>query len=246
MKNLKMMYRSHRGGVYYTPENTMPAFEDALKKGFEYIETDPQYTKDGSIILMHDDTINRTCRNSDGSKIEERIAVNSITYEELLGYDAGIAWGEQFKGVKVPLLDELLSAAEESGTIIALDKKIRTDRIGPLLDLIAKYDTKVCFSTSDCERIRRIQARFPDAMFDYDVNISEAALREVTSLVKPENLIVWLYMDKPNFSWLADKAKVSKERCELVKRYARLGIANINNPYDVMEALEFDPDVLEV
>ena len=45
-----MQYRSHRGGVYYTPENTMPAFWDALKQNYAYIETDPQYTSDGVIF----------------------------------------------------------------------------------------------------------------------------------------------------------------------------------------------------
>lgn len=48
-----MLYRSHRGGIYYTPENTMPAFQDALRKGFHYIETDPTLTKDGKIVLQH-------------------------------------------------------------------------------------------------------------------------------------------------------------------------------------------------
>ena len=38
-----MLYRSHRGGVYYTPENTMPAFLDALEKKFDYILGNPPY-----------------------------------------------------------------------------------------------------------------------------------------------------------------------------------------------------------
>ena len=38
METKKIKYRSHRGGVYYTPENTMPAFLDALEKGFEIDE----------------------------------------------------------------------------------------------------------------------------------------------------------------------------------------------------------------
>ena len=46
-----MIFRSHRGGVFYTPENTMPAFRAAFEAGFEQIETDPQYTKDGKIVV---------------------------------------------------------------------------------------------------------------------------------------------------------------------------------------------------
>ncbi|MBE6610047.1 MAG: glycerophosphodiester phosphodiesterase family protein [Ruminococcaceae bacterium] len=241
-----MLYRSHRGGVYYTPENTMPAFLYALEAGYDYIETDPQLTLDGVVVLMHDGTINRTCRNSDGSKIEKPVEVSKTTYAELMQYDAGIAMGEKFRGTKIPRLDELLAAAEGHDVIIALDKKIPTDKIDALLDVVEKHDTKVCFSASDTVRIQKIQERFPDARFDYDVNLEDEALAQVCNLVKPKNLIVWMYLDKPNFSWLAQKAKVSPENYARVKKYARVGIANVNTPIDVKEALEYAPDILEI
>lgn len=241
-----MLYRSHRGGVFYTPENTMPAFKKAMTEGFAYIETDPCFTNDGVIVLHHDMTVNRTCRNADGSPITNPVKLSELTYEELMEYDAGIAWGEQFKGTKVPTLEELLKLAEGSDVIIALDKKIGTDEIDPLLDLVARYNTKVCFSCADVKRIKRIQERFPDAMIDYDGQTLDEQLTEVTSLVKRENLLVWLYLDKPNFSWLVDRVKASAENCARVKRYARLGLGNVNNAYDVKEAIEFEPDVLEV
>lgn len=241
-----MQYRSHRGGVYYTPENTMPAFLDALERHYAYIETDPNYTKDGVIVLHHDATINRTCRNADGSQINQPVYIRELTYAQLLQYDAGIAMGEQFRGTKIPRLEELLSAAEGRDVIIALDKKIGDDEIGPLLDLVEKYNTKVCFSCKDTARIRIIQSRFPDAMIDYDGNTTEEDLAAVTAMVKPENLLVWLYMDKPNFAWLTDRMKTSKENCRRVKQYARLAIGNICNPCDLKEALEFAPDVVEV
>ena len=242
----EMKYRSHRGGVYYAPENTMPAFRSAMKSGYAYIETDPQLTRDGRVVLIHDDTVNRTCRNADGSVIEKPVKVSSLTYDELMEYDAGIAWGEQFKGTRVPLLEELLALAEGTDVIIALDKKITTNEVDKLIDVTVKYNTRVCFSTSDTERIKAIQKRLPDAMFDYDVNLEDEALTEVCKLVKPENLVVWMYLDKPNFAWLVQKAKVSKENYARVKRFASVGIANVNTPVDVKEALEYEPDFVEV
>ena len=224
----------------------MPAFRAAMGQGYAYIETDPCYTKDGVIVLHHDGTINRTCRNADGSKIEKSIRLCDLTYAELMEYDAGIAMGEAFRGTKIPRLEELLALAEGTDMIIALDKKITTDNIEPLLDTVARFNTRVCFSCKDTERILRIQKRFPDAMIDYDGNTTEEDLRAVTSLVKRENLLVWLYMDKPNFAWLTDRYKASAENCRRVKRYARLGLGNVNNAVDVKEALEFEPDVLEV
>ena len=241
-----MLYRSHRGGVYDTPENTLPAFRYALQAGYDYIETDPQLTKDGVVVLMHDATINRTCRHNDGSVITEPVRVRDLTYEELLHYDAGILLGEQFRETRIPRLDELLQLAEERDVFIALDKKIRTDEIDVMLDVVMQYRTKVCFSTSDTTRIRKIQQRIPDAMFDYDVNLEDEALEEVCRLVKPENLLVWMYLDKPNFAWLVQKAKTSPENVARVKKYARIGIGNICTPTDVMEALSFEPDVIEL
>ncbi len=241
-----MLYRSHRGGVYDTPENTMPAFLSALSLGYASIETDPQITRDGVVVLMHDDTINRTCRHADGSPIKEPIRISDTTYEELLRYDAGIASGEQFRGTRIPRLDELLSAAEGHDVTVALDKKIPTDRMDALIDVVLRHRARVSFSTSDTERIRHVQARMPDAMFDYDVNLSDDALREVTKLVKPENLMIWMYLDRPNFAWLTPIAKVNPENYRRVKQYARVGIANIRNTSDVMHALSYAPDAIEL
>ncbi len=241
-----MLYRSHRGGVHNTPENTMPAFLSALKQGYDYIETDPQLTRDGVVVLMHDSTVNRTCRHPDGSVIVEPVKVCDITYDELLHYDAGIAMGEQFRGTRVPRLDELLAAAEGQNVIIALDKKITTDNADALIDVVLRYKTRVCFSASDTERIRKIQSRIPDAMFDYDVNLGDAALCEVCSLTAPENLMIWMYLDRPNFAWLAPIAKANPDNISRVRKYGRIGIANIGYPEDIMEALSYAPDAIEL
>ena len=241
-----MKYRSHRGGVYYTPENTMPAFRYAVGAGYDFIETDPRITRDGVVVLMHDDRINRTCRNPDGSPIEQPVIVSKTTYADLLHYDAGIALGEAFRGTRIPLLSELLALAEGRGVRISLDKKIKNHELDPLLDVVLSHKTPVAFSTSSIERIEIIQKRIPDAHFDFDVNTEEEMLREVTRLVKPENLIVWLYLDKPNFSWLAAKAKATPDNIARVRRYARLGIANVNNAIDAKEAYAISPDILEV
>ena len=241
-----MLYRSHRGGVYYTPENTVHAFKDALKLGFNQIETDPCFTKDGRIILLHDATLNRTCRNSDGSVITEPLYHRDLTYDELMKYDAGIFKGEKFKGTKIPTLDELLALAEGTDTVIALDKKIPDDMMESLFSIVEKYNTKVSFSAKDLNRIKIILDRFPNALIDYDGNTTEEELKAVTDLVPYENLIVWMYLDKPNFAWLTDRYKASYENCERVKKYARLGVANVSNPYDTIEAISYDPYTLEI
>ena len=76
--------------------------------------------------------------------------------------------------------------------------------------------------------------------------LGDEILDEVCALVKPENLIVWMYLDKPNFAWLTDRDKASPEVCERVRKYAALGIANVNCAEDVREAMLLGADVIEV
>ena len=242
-----MLYQSHRGDLYHAPENTMPAFVKAIEgKIFASIETDPRLTKDKKIVLIHDKTINRTCRNADGTIIESPVIPEECTYDELMAYDAGIAFGDEFKGTKIPLLEELLSYMEGKGVTLALDKAIKTPDLDYLFDVVSRFDVPVSFSVADTERIEKILSRFPDAIICYDGPSTDEMLQEVTKLVKPENLKIWLYLDKPNFNWLESTRKVSKETMDCAKRYAKVGIGNVNNTYDAIEAMGFLPDILEI
>ena len=245
-----MLYRSHRGGVAYTPENTMPAFEKALTGGFAYIETDPCLTKDGVIVLSHDKIINRTCRHADGSRIEGQVPVADSTYEELMAYDAGIAKGETFRGTKIPTLEALLAAAEGTGATITIDKFAKWhdgEELDALFALVAKYDTPVSFICETLEQIEKLQKRNPNVRIDWDGLCDEDTLKALLARVPYENLLVWLYLDTPIFAWLKEPLrKTSAENCRRVKQYARLGVANVNSAEDAKEALAFEPYIMEV
>ena len=241
-----MLFRSHRGGVFYTPENTMPAFRDALAKGYDQIETDPQLTRDGEIILLHDSTLNRTCRNADGSLLQKPMVAADMTWEEISRYDAGIHKGEQFRGTRVPRLFELLKLLDGTDVVLDLDKKIPTDKLEILVNEVKKYNVRAEFSCADAERIKRVLELMPDALINYDGVNTEEALEKISRLVPRERLCVWVYLDKPNFSWLTDRDKASHEVCARVKKYATLGVANVNCPEDVYDAIKFDPDIVEV
>lgn len=120
-----MKYQAHRGVGTECPENTLPAFAAAAEQGYEYIEMDTRFTADGKLVLLHDETMNRTCRNANGSKIEEPLYLEKMTYDEVLQYDAGIAMGEAFKGTKIPLLAEVLQLAKEQNLVVKLDNRIQ-------------------------------------------------------------------------------------------------------------------------
>ena len=88
---------NHRGYNTVAPENTLPAYELSKENGFQFVETDIAFTKDGVPVLLHDAEINRTARNADGSEPDRMIEIRKITYEEALVFDFGIWKGEAYK-----------------------------------------------------------------------------------------------------------------------------------------------------
>ena len=83
----KILYQAHRGVSTDYPENTMAAFIGAVNQGYDVKELDPNVTKDGVFVVLHDAAINRTGRNTDGSELEKEIKINEITYDEARQYD---------------------------------------------------------------------------------------------------------------------------------------------------------------
>ncbi|MFC4812560.1 glycerophosphodiester phosphodiesterase [Paenibacillus sp. GCM10023250] len=91
---------AHRGASAYCPENTMAAFRRAIELGATGIETDVQMTSDGQLVLIHDESLQRTA-GSPGH-------VKDVTLEEAKGLDAGSWFGPSFAGERIPTLRELL------------------------------------------------------------------------------------------------------------------------------------------
>lgn len=106
---------AHRGASGYAPENTMEAFKKAVKLGSRGIECDVQMTKDGRLVVCHDETVDRTT-NGKGF-------IKDFTFEELRKLDAGSWFGKEFKGEKIPLLSELLELVKETGLLLNIEIK---------------------------------------------------------------------------------------------------------------------------
>jgi len=94
---------SHRGEHLFRPENTMPAFQEAIRVGADFIEVDVRTTKDGKLILSHDATVDR-CTNGTGK-------VADMTFDEIEALDAGIKRGPEFARTRIPTFDEVLDLA---------------------------------------------------------------------------------------------------------------------------------------
>lgn len=129
---------AHRGCPKVAPENTLPAFERALTSGADYIELDVQLTKDGELVVFHDDTLDRT---TDGKG-----NLTDYTYPELMRLSAGSWFGKEneFADVKIPKFTEVLDLV---GNDVLLNVEIKnhgniTATAEKVVEILEEYDLK--------------------------------------------------------------------------------------------------------
>lgn len=127
----EIMVIARHGALEDTPENTFAAFENAADIGIRGLEVDIRSTKDGKLILMNDDRIDRT---TDGKGY-----VNKLLYDEIKLYDAGAWKGEKFTGERIPLLSDVLQFAKERNLKIILNVKEHGIE-QKILSLIKEFD----------------------------------------------------------------------------------------------------------
>lgn len=106
----------HRGAMGTHPENTLVSFKEALMLGVDGLELDIQITKDGYLVVIHDQTVDRT---TDGSGF-----VHEMSLEEIKMLHAGTVDGkERCSFVPVPTLEEVLECAASYGVEVNIELK---------------------------------------------------------------------------------------------------------------------------
>lgn len=129
---------AHRGASGYFPENTMLSFEKAIELGCNGIETDVQLTKDGEMVLIHDEKLDRTT-NGIGF-------VKGYTLKELKTLDAGSFVSERFCTAEIPTAEELIELAKAKNIVVNFELKTGQiwyeDIEEKLINLICKHNFK--------------------------------------------------------------------------------------------------------
>ena len=105
---------AHRGASAYAPENTVEAFALAMEQGADGIELDVQMTKDGQVVVIHDETIDRV---SDGTG-----AVRDYTLEELKKFHFSNHM-ENYENAVIPTLKEVLDLIKSSSMLLNIELK---------------------------------------------------------------------------------------------------------------------------
>lgn len=124
---------AHRGVSPGFPENTLPAFANAIELGVDVIELDLRATADGVIVVLHDDSVENT---TDGQGF-----VSDYTFASLRQLDAGSHAGAEFAGEPIPSLDEVLDLVIPLRGKLLLDIKESNELDNEaVIRLIERYD----------------------------------------------------------------------------------------------------------
>jgi glycerophosphoryl diester phosphodiesterase len=142
---------AHRGGPVFEPENTIAAFRNAIKVDVDWIEMDVQRTKDGELVVIHDETVDRTT-NGTG-----RVA--DLTLEQIRALDAG-------NGEQIPTFEQVIALAAEAGVGLLPEAKsphlypgIESDMVDALVE--SRYLQETVIQSFDLDVLDAVKKAFP-------------------------------------------------------------------------------------
>ena len=180
---------AHRGASSYAPENTLAAFDLALRMGALHIEFDVQSTADGHIVVIHDDSVDRT---TDGTG-----PVAGYTLAALRALSAGARFGSAFVAERIPLLDEVLERYRGRAHLHVELKGRSSDLTQRTVDLIREHGmaghvTITSFQKTRLEETREYAPELPTGWLVReitDATITEARGLGLTQLCPRADLV---------------------------------------------------------
>jgi glycerophosphoryl diester phosphodiesterase len=227
--DVKTLSIAHRGGAEFRPENTIASFQNAIKLRSDYVELDVHLSKDGYPVVIHDSTLERT---TDGTG-----NVKDKTLDELKKLDCGSWFSEEFRGEKIPTLEEVLDLAKgRTGVVIEIkndkdlqdgieDKIIKTvrekdmvkdviiisfnkDRIKKINDLDGTIDTGLLYGGNIPDICEMALATGIDYICPYWKNVNEDIIEKAHSCDLKVNI------------WTVNEAS-------LMKKFTEMGVDGI-------------------
>ena len=145
---------AHRGARAEAPENTIPAFELAIAQGADGVEFDVQLTADGEMVVIHDETVERT---TDG---HGRVVAYDLAQLQRLDASAGKAG---FEGAQIPTLDQVLTLLAPTSLRLNIELKNSVEDYPGLeekvLDAVERYGIadRVVLSSFNHYSLKKLQ-----------------------------------------------------------------------------------------
>ncbi|WP_320772758.1 glycerophosphodiester phosphodiesterase family protein [Streptomyces sp. CRN 30] len=114
---------AHRGASAYAPENTLAAVDKAAELGIDWVENDVQRTRDGELVVIHDESLRRTTDVEEVYPDRAPWQVKDFTAAEIARLDAGSWFGAAYAGARVPTLEQFVARLERHHQKLLLEIK---------------------------------------------------------------------------------------------------------------------------
>ena len=203
---------AHRGMMRHAPENTLPAFATCLELGMGF-ELDIRTTKDGHLVVIHDDSVKRTTNGPHQS-------IRDMTLNEVRQLDAGAWFDPAFANLQIPTLEETLALVKNrkrSPIIIALNvKQITPNGEAKLVSLVEKYgllEESFAFD-QNAKMSRRLKKQNPNFRIGQNVN-----RKSLNKRLEEDSLDVFLLTFAP-----------SPEEVQLLHKHGKQVLFNFAGP----------------
>ncbi len=212
----KIKIIAHRGYSEAAPENTIPAFIAAAENGYNTIECDVSWTKDGVPVILHDETINRTARKENGWPLFWPRKCSNLTYEELLKYDFGLSYSKDFQGTKIPAFNEVLDCANDYDLDLYIELKETDDfdenKAKILADAVIKagLEDKVTWISFNKDYLKTISEALPEARLGY-LTKKDAGKETINILKDLKTDSNEVFLDVKSASITEDSSKLLQE-----------------------------------
>lgn len=128
---LPLDIQGHRGARGLMPENSLPAFQEALRLRVPTLELDLQITQDHELVVYHDPSLNtKLCISDDGRRLSN-VSIEVLRYDELADIDCGRAVNSRFPeqqaiaGTRIPRLDDVLRLARDANYPVRLSIEMK-------------------------------------------------------------------------------------------------------------------------
>lgn len=170
---------AHRGGwAFGAPENSTDAVRHAGKAGYKWIENDTRITSDGVFVVLHDESLNRTYQNVDGTEISGTVNIADITYAQAQAYVQKSPIPKYRR--TMPTLEDWLMAVKLSGAKPFFELKpgvFNSTHDDAVIALVRKYfsDSDVVLISFDSATLARFATKTGWKFGLLDGSISQAA-----------------------------------------------------------------------
>lgn len=168
---------AHRGGALMAPENTISSLGYTIDCGADYAEIDVQETKDGELVLLHDNSLKRTAGVNKN--------VWEMEYAEIEKLDVGASFHKKFRGEKIPTLDEVLKFCKGS-----LDLNIEIKYNGKNKGIVKKvvrvieendFEEHCVITSMNYGFLKQIKKANPDIRTGYIMTMTYGSISRITA-----------------------------------------------------------------